>query len=351
MDAITAAVRERGPITFAEFMDIALYGPGGFYEHPPVGPEGDFITSPHVHPVFGELLAETVRAAWTDLGALATFRLIEQGAGDGTLLRQVMDAAGDLPLRVTAVERSAGARATLEGIEHVAVAAQVPSTGAGLVVAHELFDNLGFRRVRGTADGPKEVRITVTDGRATEILIPTGDLAHEPLGPGDEVVVPVGAIEASMHALGTTDGTHRYLLAIDYGADDAPSGQVHGYRSHRVIEDVLRDPGQTDITAGVHFGALRRALAGAGFQVFPTVSQREALSALGFEAWFRTQLERQGDLLNTGRGADAVRLWEGRNRAAMLVDPVGLGRFRWFVASSPGLPEPAWLIRSRRSAG
>jgi SAM-dependent MidA family methyltransferase len=55
--AILQAIRSRGPISFAEYMELALYGAGGFYEDPPVGAEGDFVTSPHVHPVFGELLA------------------------------------------------------------------------------------------------------------------------------------------------------------------------------------------------------------------------------------------------------------------------------------------------------
>ena len=55
-EVIRDAIRDHGPITFAEFMQHALYGPGGFYEDPPVGTHGDFVTSPHVHPVFGALV-------------------------------------------------------------------------------------------------------------------------------------------------------------------------------------------------------------------------------------------------------------------------------------------------------
>ena len=55
-EAIAAAIRADGPIGFDRFMELALYGPGGFYVDPPVGVgEGPaFATSPHVHPVFGQ---------------------------------------------------------------------------------------------------------------------------------------------------------------------------------------------------------------------------------------------------------------------------------------------------------
>jgi SAM-dependent MidA family methyltransferase len=105
---------------------------------------------------------------------------------------------------------------------------------------------------------------------------------------------------------------------------------------------VLAEPGKNDITAGVDFAAVALAAREAGATVFPTISQSEALRALGFEAWIAAQLERQRDLLGTGRGADAVRAWGGRSRASMLVDPAGLGRFRWFLAASPGLTSPEW---------
>ena len=44
VEAIRAAIEARGPITFAEFMELALYGRGSFYETPPIGPRGDFVT-------------------------------------------------------------------------------------------------------------------------------------------------------------------------------------------------------------------------------------------------------------------------------------------------------------------
>ena len=109
------------------------------------------------------------------------------------------------------------------------------------------------------------------------------------------------------------------------------------------MNDLLREPGRTDITSGVDFGWLARHASACGLQAFPTVRQHDALLALGFEPWFRETLAVQQQQLASGQGIEAVRTWSMRSRATMLVDPGALGRMRWLVLATPGLPEPAWL--------
>src|SRR3990172_12872436 len=92
-DEVRRAIEARGPISFAEFMEIALYGPGGFYERPPIGERGHFVTSPHVHPVFAELLANALESFWEALERPAPFRLLEAGAGGGTLASRILEAS------------------------------------------------------------------------------------------------------------------------------------------------------------------------------------------------------------------------------------------------------------------
>ena len=169
-DAIVEAIRDHGPISFAEYMERALYGPGGYYEHPPVGADGDFVTSPHVHPVFAALLAGGIRQMAERLGDPSPLRLVEVGAGDGTLATQLLAHLDDLDVAYTAVERSAGARTRLAEIPGVAVAEEIPAS-PHIVLAHELLDNLPFRRVRMTEEGPREVRVGLGDGdRLEEVL-------------------------------------------------------------------------------------------------------------------------------------------------------------------------------------
>jgi SAM-dependent MidA family methyltransferase len=349
---IRRAIEERGPISFGEFMDLALYGPGGFYDRPPVGRKGHFLTSPHVHPVFAELLLRAVLDLRERLGGPEPLPIVEVGAGDGTLaadLLRLLGERGGPAVDYAVVERSPGARAALADLP-VRVVERVADAGhpdAMVVLANELLDNLPFRRVRGTRDGVVEIRIDADRNGFVEVDVPCdakiAKLAAEqgPLAPDKEVIVPTGAMQF-VDELATTL-RRGYALLIDYGSARGPSSEVHGYREHRVLENVLRDPGSADITAGVDFGAIVRRAERGGLRSLGIASQRDALLALGFAEWNAVQLDRQGSLLAHGKGGLATRVWEGRGRASLLVDTGGLGRQRWLLLATEGLPAPGWL--------
>jgi NADH dehydrogenase [ubiquinone] 1 alpha subcomplex assembly factor 7 len=308
--AIDAAIRDHGPIAWSEYMDLALYGPGGFYERPPVGtgPDTAFATSPHVHPVFAHLLSAALLELWDGLGRPEPLRIVEAGAGDGTLARQLMDAFAAVPVEYSALERSPGARAALEAIDGVHVIDALP-VEAHVVVANELLDNLPFDRIVGG----DQIRVGSDGGGLAEVR---GD-------DGSETIEPVGALAWIDDLAGSLE--RGYTVLIDYGELGGPGGPSHGYRAHRVIEDLLADPGSADITAGVDFRLIAQRAEAAGLVAFPPVTQHEALLALGFESW------------------------SGRSRATLLVEPAALGRLRWLLLASAGLPEPSWLSTARET--
>jgi len=344
-EAIAAEIRAHGPIGFDGFMELALYGPGGFYERPPVGTgsERAFATSPHVHPVFAQLLAGGVMELWDLLGRPEPFRVTEVGAGDGTLARQLVEALAEIPLDYTTVERSPGAREALAAGGFTAGASL--SGEPHLVLAHELLDNLPFRRVRLTTAGPREVRVSLDGDRFIEMLTDADADIREAAAalsePGEETVLPRGTFEFIDDLAARL--THGYALLIDYGALGSTGGPVHGYAAQRLVEDLLADPGGADITSGVDFAAVALRAEGAGLPSFGSLTQRETLTALGFERWTLEELSRQTTLLDERRGVEAVRAWSGRIAAGLLIDPSALGRLRWLLLASPGLPVPSWF--------
>ena len=340
-DAVAGAIRDHGPITFAEYMELALFGPGGFFEQPPIGPDGHFVTSPHVHPVFAELLARAIVDLHGRLGEPRPFRVTEVGAGDGTLARQLVEHLEGLDVAYTAVETSSGARSALETIEGIQVSGRLDASPQ-LILANELMDNLPFRRLRGTASGTKEVLIGLDGERLVEHLGDPPPGEDVVLPEGEEAVLPEGAI-AFIEETAARLAHPGYALLIDYGGVGEPGGPPHGYRAHRPVEDLLERPGSTDITSGIDFDLIATQAEAQGLIAFPSVTQRHALTTLGFDRWVQEQLRGQAELLNRREGLGAVRTWSGRSRASLLVDPSALGRLRWLLLATPGLTAPSWV--------
>src|ERR1700742_4915193 len=89
---ITDRIRREGPISFHDFMEMALYDPeGGYYTSTRVklGKTGDFYTSPYLSSLFGDMIAGQMEEMWQLLGR-KPFTIIEQGAGTGLLCRDIL---------------------------------------------------------------------------------------------------------------------------------------------------------------------------------------------------------------------------------------------------------------------
>jgi SAM-dependent MidA family methyltransferase len=355
-ERIRNAIEDHGPIAFDEFMELALYSPGGFYDRPPVGEVGHFVTSPHVHPVFADLLRFALDQLREALGSPDPFPVVELGAGDGTLARQLLAGYAEIQrfgLDYTAVEVSAGARERLAELP-IRVLERVEDLPADprCLFGNELLDNLPFRRVVRTADGPKEIRIAANGTVLVEVTTQIGEDLSPFLGDGardGELVVPTGALRLIDRLAPRVRG---YLLLIDYGASGpSAAGTVHGYRQHRVLADVLADPGSVDITAGVDFDTVAARAEAAGLRSLGLVTQRDALLSLGFDRWDRGQFERQTGALAEGHGPEAIGAWQSRQRAGILVDRMGLGRLRWLLLTRPPLGPPPWLEEALAGSG
>jgi len=90
---IRAEIETRGPISFAEFMRLALYDPKhGYYSSGrcTIGQKGDFFTNVSVGPLLGEFLAAQFAEIWERLSKVDNFVIVEQGAHDGQFARDVL---------------------------------------------------------------------------------------------------------------------------------------------------------------------------------------------------------------------------------------------------------------------
>ena len=207
VERIRAEIRSAGPMTFARFMERALYEPGhGYYRRGEPGPgrDGDFLTAPEAHPIFGAAIGRLLEESWDALGRPAPFVVREHGAGTGALaaglLVALRDAGSPLfdviryrPIEVEAA-RDQAFRARLLDLDLAPLIDDGPAVPdrpeTGAVVANEVLDALPVHRVVGRPGGPTELFVGLDeDGAliATEGSPSTGALADRLADEGIEL--------------------------------------------------------------------------------------------------------------------------------------------------------------------
>ncbi|HXR07131.1 MAG TPA: SAM-dependent methyltransferase [Candidatus Acidoferrum sp.] len=295
-------IARHGAISFARFMELALYAPGcGYYEQPrPIGRRGDFFTSVSVGPVFGELLAFQFAQWLEDLAPPpARCQIVEAGAHDGQLALDVLRWLGRrrpaifAGLEYRIIEPSPIRRAWQEqklGREfpNVTWAADFAAPGSprvrGVIFSNELLDAMPAHRLCRDAAGQRWLEWRVHwDGHG--FVWQKGPLSNEaaaglPRLPAEvEAVLPDGfVIELSPAAIhwwsrAAASLERGKLLALDYGLDGdewlhpaRAGGTLRACAGHHLSENILARPGHQDITAHVNFSLLRQAGEAAGLR-------------------------------------------------------------------------------------
>ena len=248
-----------GSIPFRRFMELALYGEGGFYSsggH--AGRRGDFITSPEVGPLFGLVLSRAIDDVWRRCGSPDGFMIVDAGAGPGTLARSILAAEPECLRhgRYVAVEASAAQREVHpEGIESTdAMPALIEH---GVVIANELLDNLPFELWVSDGDW-KEAHVVADGGAFAEILrpgTPTFPLPERaPLG----TRAPVQRNAADWLRGARASLRRGTIFVIDYCTPRTIQVAARPWREwlrtyvgHERGVHYLKNPGEQDITSQV----------------------------------------------------------------------------------------------------
>ena len=333
---IQEEIRVSGAISFARFMELALYCPEtGYYEKKKdnVGRRGDFITSVSVGSLFGELLAFQF-AGWlgdvqTSPGKLA---IIEAGAHDGKLAADILNwlqihrpkLFSDIEycLVEPSSHRQSWQQETLKGFPNVrwftgldelrpAHKAETNWTGRkrvpprrGILFSNELLDafpvhRLGWdaRKKRwfewGVADDgekfnwtrlPPAKRVTLP---ATLLDLPPALLDVLP----DNYTIEISPAAENWWRAAAGIFPHGRLLAIDYGftneemfSPGRTRGTLRAYSRHHVSDDLLADPGGQDLTAHVNFSAIQAAGESLGLRTETFCTQPQFLTRILGEA-------------------------------------------------------------------
>ncbi len=266
-EQIISRIRQKGPITFREFMEEALYGEGGYYTTASVFEE-DYITASRFADVFGEALSIAIEDMLEKCGGDT---VVEFGAGDGRIACEV---ARRLDAHYIAVDRSERMRRRAEErlgkLDNVEVVEAFDGQIRGVIFSNEFFDALPFHVVVKTKSGLKEVYVDYRENEGfVEVLgeLSTPELENYfrrlgvELEEGFRAEVCLDAVEYIRKFSRILD--KGYVLTIDYGfpsemlyVDERRDGTLVCYSKNTVSYNPYQDVGRKDITYHVNFSAL-----------------------------------------------------------------------------------------------
>ena len=362
LQKIRERIEREGPISFRNYMEMALYDPSsGYYmsKVPKIGKEGDFYTSPDVHPLFGKLLARQIaEMAGSVPGLDSGFDLVEAGPGKGLLMYQILKELkkGFYPvyegLRGYLIETSpyfkevqqalfesdSELRLKVNWIDSLDRIAPVQ----GIVYSNEFFDAFPVHRVIWKGE-LKEIYVNFRNGLFCEEIGPLSN-------PGIVnyfIRYPVPWIE-DQQAEVSLDAAHwilnagramkcGFVMTIDYGerhealySVKRKKGTLIGYRNHRTSENPYENIGQQDITSHLNFSAIGDFGAEGGLDVLGLVDLSRFLIGLGLV----NEMERYaGSVDDPSRDAEYRAM-------KFLIHPDGLGPVFKILIQKKGLDSP-----------
>jgi len=329
---IAERIKSDGPITFETFMDMALYDPEfGYYvaRGQRIGRAGDFYTSSHLHAVFGAMIGKQIREMWELMGSPDVFTIIEMGAGEGYLCKDMLDYLSRVEseeqavkgsfyqaLRYVIVERNELQRqrqqeqlTNYQG--KILWISDIREAGLtrGCIFSNELLDAFPVHLVR-MEDRLREIYVTENDGGFAE---QTGDLSSDAL----ERYFSDAGIELERGY--TTEVNLRihdwlqdicavlekgFLFTIDYGhpaeeyySEDRNRGTLLCYHNHEFNEDPYENIGDQDLTCHVNFSSVRNWGEEIGLKALGYCSQGSFLLAMGIDREIARLAETSDDYL------------------------------------------------------
>lgn len=287
-DIIKAKIKNKGPITFADFMELALYEPTyGYYcsGNVKIGKEGDFYTSPYVNKAFGSAIGNFISKSF-ELIEDEDLALIELGAGKGVLALDILN-----HLKINNIEqynqmtyhlieqsdhsRNEIKETLIKHNDKLKLSSNLDdlksNSISGVVISNELFDAIPFHRLKFRNESLSEIYVTLENGNFIETFdYPSKDELLKYFEDNNMELVEGQEIEINLKAKKILENINRvfkkgFIVNIDYGylEDELfnPNRMKGTYKciyKHSINETPYLNVGEQDITAHVDFSNLIR---------------------------------------------------------------------------------------------
>ncbi|MBH1989894.1 MAG: SAM-dependent methyltransferase [Alphaproteobacteria bacterium] len=268
-DSLVQTIKENGSISFYTYMKLCQEHPTyGYYSSKPsdeiLGTTGDFITSPEISSLFGEMIAFWIVSQWERLGKPTVLNILELGAGRGVLMQDILVTLSKLTsftatcnVHILEINPSFCEVQTekIKGLcalqHHASLDFLKEIQEPVLMIANEFFDALPVQQYLKKDDQWYETYVGVND--ATELQFET--VPYEGIPQNSEIQPDTIAVLDRIYShIQHHDGA---ALIIDYGYWDGDGDTVQAVYRHQPV-GVLEYPGDADISVHVNFQSMAR---------------------------------------------------------------------------------------------
>jgi SAM-dependent MidA family methyltransferase len=270
-------IKNRGPVSFAWFMQQALYHPEhGYYSSGrcAIGRQGDYFTNVSIGPLFGQLMLVQFAEIWEQLGKINDFVIVEQGAHDGQFARDVLQASRErMPeffeaLRYRIIEpfpilQERQSR-MLEPFRDKVEWRNSFEPFTGVHFSNELLDAMPVRLINGSVE-------KLVDVQNDKFVFIERPLSHTAFNKA--ALDWIDSVAANLQ--------RGYVITIDYGnSGDEFQGNVQVRARHRHLDSPFEQIGHADITMQVDWTSVAGRAEANGLRVAGFTDQHHFLTGI-----------------------------------------------------------------------
>jgi SAM-dependent MidA family methyltransferase len=278
---IVEKIKEVAPITFAEFVSLALYHPcAGYYmtEKEKIGACGDYYTSSNVSEIFGLTLASHFLKTSDELDLPIT-EIVEFGAGTGQLAFDILNSIEKSGKQFKYYIAEVSPNLKKQQKDRLSIFQNVSwlTSGElknlkinGIIFSNELVDSFPFHRIVKRKNRILEIFVDYDEasGKLFEVEKPASADVKEYMRKYGKELEEGQFAEVNMDALNWTETAAGILnkgclITIDYGYEaeelyspSRPQGTAISFSEHKASTDFYNAIGRRDITSFVNFTAL-----------------------------------------------------------------------------------------------
>ena len=353
IEILRSKIEVSGPITFKDFMEIALYHKeyGYYAKSVPLGKKGDFVTGPHTHPIYGALHSRQIEEFWNILGQ-RPFSILEMGAGAGYLAKDILSYMSNkaifeainyiivehMPVAVSFQQEIL--KSFIEKVKWVTRLSDLEPV-IGCLISNELLDSFAVHVIQKETSEFKEIYVNFKDKEGfVEVLGPLSNIQLTEYIKRLPPDLPNGyRTEVNLALISWLKDVSRvisrgFVTTVDYGYTWKEffhpmrnRGTLLAYKNQRVTEDLYKRIGDQDLTAHVNFSDLHRWGKDVGLHTLGYTYQWAFLGGLDFEETF---LELSGGKFDPFSPELAA--------IKMLLIPQGMGETHKVLVQGKGIP-------------